>query len=466
MRAVVALLLGLICACGADREESPEQRQARIEESRELVARITEGDAVLDRIVELGELDALLEAVAPASPPRARHLACLALGRIGGKRARDRLVEALAEYTRDPQQDGPMHLYAAAGLTLLHDPGTAVDLVLNLSAVNPNDNIAVLASEERTEEYFPVDAQICDALLTMGMWEAEEELVAQLRRRDRIRVLIDAYAVLRRHTGLELPFRYNGSYRDRNLDADGWLKQLRQTRDERRRKRPFDATDPHFASRCRGVASWLGGTAANLQLMARKVFLRLGRQGVPFLVEALESDNLIAQRQAALLLGLIAFSDSAPALRNALQASDPDVRARVVHALTAIEDRVAWATILPFLDHRDAGVRATAAAYLGRIGALGGVSSQDAVAPLRSALEKETIAAPRTEQLCALLRLGQEDVAPALIEEFVGGQQHDRGSALRALKEFGAPCGEVSALSSRQEREQAAARMRAWLQER
>ncbi|MHC4223389.1 MAG: hypothetical protein ACYSUN_05310, partial [Planctomycetota bacterium] len=72
----------------------------------------------------------------------------------------------------------------------------------------------------------------------------------------------------------------------------------------------------------------------------------------------------------------------------------------------------------------------------------------------------------RTEQLCALLRLGQEDVAPALIEEFVGGQQHDRGSALRALKEFGAPCGEVSALSSRQEREQAAARMRAWLQER
>ncbi|MHC4225622.1 MAG: hypothetical protein ACYSUN_16650, partial [Planctomycetota bacterium] len=116
MRAVVALLLGLICACGADREESPEQRQARIEESRELVARITEGDAVLDRIVELGELDALLEAVSPASPPRARHLACLALGRIGGKRARDRLVEALAEYTRDPQQDGPMHLYAAAGL--------------------------------------------------------------------------------------------------------------------------------------------------------------------------------------------------------------------------------------------------------------------------------------------------------------------------------------------------------------
>ncbi|MHC4932087.1 MAG: HEAT repeat domain-containing protein [Planctomycetota bacterium] len=463
MRAVAALLLGLICACGADPEESPGQAGARVEESRALVGRIADGGEVLDRIVELGEVDALLEATSAASPPRTRHLASLALGRIGGERARDRLVEMLAEFTREPQQDGPMHLYAAAGLTLLADPGTAVDLVLNLSGVNPNDNIAVLASEERTEEYFTVDAQICDALLAMGLWEAEEELVAQMRRRDRIRVLIDAYAVLRRHTGLDLPFRYNGSYADRNLDADAWLKELRQTRDARRIRRPFHAADPHFAARCREVASWLGGTAANLQLMARRVFLRLGRQGVPFLVEALESENLIAQRQAALLLGLIAFPDSAPALREALQASDPDVRARVIHALTAIRDPLAWKTILPFLEDRDAGVRAAAAAYLGRIGSKGGVASQDAVAPLRGALEREKIAAPRTAMLCALLRLGQEDTAARLIDEFIRGQQHDRESALAALKEFGAPCGEASALSSKQDREEAAARMRTWL---
>ena len=75
----------------------------------------------------------LLQRTAKEAPPRERRLACIDLGRVGGVAARDRLLELLTEVTGVAERDGPLHLYAAVGLTLRRDPGTAIDL---LNALN------------------------------------------------------------------------------------------------------------------------------------------------------------------------------------------------------------------------------------------------------------------------------------------------------------------------------------------
>lgn len=310
----------------------------------------------------------LIEQTRPDRPALERRRAFLALGRLGGDAARRRLIELLGENTKDPVRDGATHLYAAAGLTLAKDPGAAIDLLLALSQVNPNDNIAALASEERNEEYFTVDAQICDALLSMGLVDVEEDLVEQMRRRHRIRVLIDAYAVLRRHTGHDLPFRYNGSYDDRNADADRWLEWLRKTRPERRAQHPFDAKDPRFIRRCEEVVADLGKESVNNQLIARKVMSRLGYYAVPFLARVLEGDNRMAQRLAALLLGQIGESTGAPALRRALDLEDATTRRNAVQALHRLGDRQATAKVRDLLSDRDAGVRSAAQEFLSEVG--------------------------------------------------------------------------------------------------
>ncbi len=441
-----ALFLGLFAACA----EGESERQARAQEARSLVARLEEPEAFA-RAVALGEVGPLIEATEAGKTERIRKLACLALGRIGGEEARDRLLELLQAPTPDPRLEGAVRLYAAAGLTMLKDPGTAVDLVLQLSTVNPNDNVAALAAEGVEADYPTVDAQICDALLAMGLWTAEDELVLQLRRHDKVRVLIDAYAVLRRHTGIDLPFRYNGAYRDKEADADAWAKRLKETRAERARARPFDALNARFRARCVGMIVWLGGQAVNERYVAEKVLVRLGPVAVPFLSDALLKGTPSAQREAALVLGRIGDPAAAPALRQALGLADGKARARALDALRLIGDRDAVARAAGRLSDADPEVRAKAATLLGE---LGDISHRDA---LRRALASETAPATTTQLACALSRLGDTEQTPRLLAIFVDGEQLDRQAAYDELSRL-SPEWKADPLASREERAAAAGR--------
>ena len=403
---------------------------------------------------EAVDLSALpfLRRTAKGEPPRQRRLACISLGRIGGLAARERLLELLKETTGVAELDGPLHLYAAVGLTLRRDPATAVDLLNALSTIDPNDPIGALGSEERSEEYFTVDAQIADALLGMGLWGAEEELVEQLRRRHRIRVLIDAYAVLRRHTRKDLRFRYNGSYADRLADADAWLAWLRETRWERERKRPFDASNRHFQRRTRDMVHDLGTASVNNQLIAKKVLRRIGIHAIRYLAEALASDNPVGQRHASFVLGEIGRIEAAPVLRAALGLMDRDARAQVIDALRKLGDRQAHDRIANQLGDKDPEVRASAADYLG---ALGGPAD---MAGLNRALSTERAEATRTALLCALVRLGDSDADTKLLEVFRDGEQLDRKAAKDALDVVGEEPLDAVALDTPERRAAAAKR--------
>ena len=231
MTRVAPLLLGVLFAACGEENGTPEPREpdAAEAEVRTLLARIEEPE-VFERIVALSRAGPLLEATAPDREQATRRLAAVALGEVGGEEAKGRLLELLEEKSDDPVRDGWIHLYAAVGLTELADPGTAIALLLQLSEINANDSLAARAGQNRTGEYFTIDAQLCEALLRLGLFAVEESLVDQLRRRDRIRVGIDANAVLRRTTGIDLPFRYNGSFRDREADAAAWEAALRETR--------------------------------------------------------------------------------------------------------------------------------------------------------------------------------------------------------------------------------------------
>jgi HEAT repeat protein len=428
----------------------------RLREVLEEFAAIEDEDAAEERIERLAEARDVWSLLGlTAREGRLRRLASLGLGRAGGPDARERLVALLQYNTRDPQRDGPTRLYAAAGLTLLAHPGTAVDLLLMLSTVNPNDNIAYLATEGQTGEYYTIDAQICDALLGMGLWGAEEELLEQMRRPAYVRVLIDAHAVLRRRTGLSLPFRYNGSYADRDADVAAWERALRATRDQRFRDHPFDASDPTFRTRLGVMLEWLGCKRVNDRYIAQKVVLRIGRYATPFLAAELNSTNRVAQRQAALMMGRIADPAGAPALRAALTLADDDARAEVVDALRKIGDREARARIVPLLADPDAEVRAAAADYLG---AHGGDADRE---PLRKALAAERAPGTITAMACALLARGDRTMVERILRIFVEGEQIERRIAAAALGTVAAPGWSGNADASREERAAAAERFRA-----
>jgi HEAT repeat protein len=407
-------------------------------EGMEYAAILANPDAV-DQVVELGAVWVLLDATAPDKPQRMRHQAAVGLGRVGGPEARDRLIELLQSHEGDVDVDGPMRLYAAVGLTLLQDPGTAIDLLLMLSRINPNDNIAVRAEEGQSGAYYTIDAQICDALLGLGLWDAEEELIEQMRRRHYIRVLIDAHAVLRRRTGLALPFRYNGSYADRDADVAAWEKALRETRAERYRKHPFAANDPDHRKRLIDMLAWLEGKSVNNRYIARKVVQRLGPYAVPSLVALLRDGTPVGQREAARLLGLIGDRAAVDDLDSALRTlKDAHARGNAIKALRLLgggRDRPdlrerGWDTrseVRHLLADGDAAVRAEAARYLGAFG-----DDEDLV-PLRVAAKAEIAPATRTAMLCALLRRGDESVVPALEKVAAEGSQQEQEAAKAAL---------------------------------
>jgi len=429
--------------------------QRREEAAGPLVEKLEE-DAVLARVVELRAVGPLLAATRADRPERTRRRACFGLGRIGGGEARDRLLELLEDRTGDPEQYGPVRLYAAVGLTDLKDPGTAIDLLLALSRINPDDNLAARAAEGQTGSYWTIDAQLCDALLGMGFWTAEEELIEQLRRRHYVRVLIDAHAVLRRRTGLFLPFRYNGSYADREEDAEAWQAKLRETRAERHRQRPFEASDERFQRRLADMMDWLGGQAVNYRYIARKVIERVGGYALPALREALLSTNPSAQRQAALMMGRIGDPRAAPALRGALKLEDADARSEAIDALVALGDAEARVAVLALLADPDPEVRASAAQFLGRLG------KPEDVDALQGALEKERSPATRTRLWAALLRLGQRTAVPWLIEIFITGEQHDREHAQGALEEAAGKKAGARATDPPARRQKAALEMAGW----
>ena len=430
--------------------------QRREEAAGLLVEKLGE-DGALARVVQLRAVGPLLAATRAGRPERTRRLACTALGRIGGDEARDRLLELLKDSTGgDAEQYGPMRLYAAVGLTELEDHGTAIDLLLALSRINPDDNLAARAAEGQTGSYWTIDAQLCDALLGLGFWTAEEELIEQMTRRHRIRVLIDAHAVLRRRTGLALPFRYNGSYADRESDAAAWRKRLRETRAERRRKRPFEASNERFQRRLAEMMDWLGGQAVNFRYIARKVVERVGGHALPPLREALESTHPSAQRQAALMMGRIGDPRAAPALRDALKLEDADARSEAIDALVELGDAKARPAVLALLADWDAEVRASAAQYLGRLG-----KPEDGGA-LKAALEKERSPATRTRLWAALLRLGHLSAVPWLISSYLSGEQHDREHAQEALEEVAGKKAGASATDPLPRRQKAALEMAGW----
>jgi len=380
--------------------------------------------------------------------------ACVELGELGGAGARDALLGILNAPSPEPARDGPMRLYAAVGLTRLADPATAIVLIEALSKVNPNDNIASLASEERNQEYYTVDAQIADALLTLGLWTAEEDLVEQMQRRHRIRVLIDAYAVLRRQTGLDLPYHYNGSYEDRIRQSEAWRSKLRETRAQREKERPFDAGNPQFQKDCRRIVKWLGGKAMNDRLIAHKVLDRVGRYALPFLEEALTSDRGVDQRQAAYMMGRIGHIDAAPALRRALTVKDADARGEVVDALTLVGDKQAFEDVCKAIADEDPEVRAAVARYLGASG------NAQANEVLRGAVKAEQRPNARASMLFALLALDEPGVIDDVLEIFVSGDQLERQIAERELARATGRKLAATALDSKEKRSAAAAAFR------
>ncbi|MHC4956232.1 MAG: HEAT repeat domain-containing protein [Planctomycetota bacterium] len=437
---LLLVLLLCVAACG-DGDSQPERPApdvqqkadpAAIARARELLPRLAE-PGVLDEVVKLRAVEPLATAIAEGGgdgeDEEVRRLACVALGEIGGADARAALLAILQGPSPDPQRDGPMRLYAAAGLERLADPATAIPLIEALSKVNPNDNVVAIGAEERSEEYYTVDAQICAALLALGLWTAEEDLVEQMRRKHRVRVLIDAYALLRRETGFDLPFHYNGSYEDRLRQAEAWRTKLRATRAEREAQRGFVASNETFIRDCRRVVEWLGGRSVNNRLIARKVLDRVGRYAQPYLEEALESDRPVAQRQAAYMMGRIGHRGAAAALRKATDLKDADARAEAIDGLRLVGDADSLALVLPRLTDSDPEVRAASARYLG---SCGGAPERTA---LSDAVGAETRPAARAAMLMALLRLGDATVLDRVLGIFVNGEQLEREAAETALEE-------------------------------
>jgi HEAT repeat protein len=377
-----------------------------------------------------------------------RQRACLELGALGGAAARQALVGILQAPSPDPQRDGPMRLYAAAGLARMKDPASAIALIESLSRVNPNDNIAALAAEVRNEEYYTVDTQICEALLGMGLCSAEEELVNRMERKDRVRVLIDAHALLRRTTGFALPYHYNGSYQDRLDQAAAWRRKLRETRAERDSARPFDASDETFQAECRRVVGWLGGKAVNDRLIAHKVLELVGRYAQPFLEEALDSGRAVAQRQAAYMMGRIGHPGAAAALRRATDFADADARAEAMDGLRKVGDRESSPIAIARLADPDPEVRAAAARYLGAFG------DAASLPLLRAAVAKEKRPAAAAALWIACLRRGDEEAAGKVLDCFVDGEQIEREAAQAAIEEWAGkplPAGARDAIEKRRD---------------
>lgn len=388
-----------------------------------------------------------------ASPDETtRHDASIALGKSGGADAREALLSIMTAPSPDPQVDGPNRLYAAAGLTMMADPASAVRLIEALSRVNPNDNIAVIAREIGSDEYYTVDVQICEALLAMGLWTAEEELCNLLRRKDRVRVLIDAYAVLRRYSGATLPFFCNGSYAERLQQAEALRAELRQTRSERRAKRPFDASNADFQKDCRRVVAWLGGKAMNERFIAHKVLDVVGPYAIPFLREALATKNRASQRQALYMMGRIGSLEAAKDLRGALELKDPDARAEAIDALVKIGD--ADAPVGACLRDPDPEVRAAAARYVALHPAKGSVDA------LRASVAKETRPAVVAALWIALLRLDQSDALQPVLRVYVEGEQIERELAQAALEDSTGRKLTARATDSKEHRRRAAEKFR------
>ncbi len=408
----IALLLALV-AVATRAEEAPS-----LEDPAEFRARVAARD-----------VEGLLAATAPERASGERRLAAVALGMVGGEAARDRLLQLLVESSGNADADGWIRLYAAVGLARLKDPGTAIDLILRISTVNPDDSLAVRASPERTEEYFTTDAQICDALLGMGLWSAEASLVEQLRRRQRVRVAIDAAEVLRRQTGLDLPFRYNASFDDRDRDAAAWDSALKASRAERVARRPFDPSSPRFQSRLAEIVGWLGGSSINHQLIAKRALQLVGPPALPPLKALLASDNRVGRRHAAWVLGRLGDPAAAPWLMAALDGDDEDARAEALDALRLVRHAPARPRAQEFLRDRDAEVRSAAASFLGSIG-----KAEDAPA-LRAAFDAETAPGTRTALACARLRCGDREAVGPLAAILVQGEILDRRVVLVVLEE-------------------------------
>jgi HEAT repeat protein len=194
----------------------------------------------------------------------------------------------------------------------------------------------------------------------------------------------------------------------------------------------------------------LGTESVSNQLIAKAVLRLANVHALPYLQEALEADNRIAQRHAAAVIGDIGRAEAVPMLRAALALEDRDARAQVIDALRKVGDKTTT-TVDDQIHDRDAEVRAAAARYLGATGDEGNR------AVLRSALEQEKHTATSNEMLCAMLRLGDKRVAPQVLERFVTGEQLDRQAAEAALNETGTRL-EASALDPREKRAAAAER--------
>jgi len=442
--AVVALACCLACGDGNSKTPDPKTSKpdgptvaprpsdpAAVARTRELLPKLAD-QAALEEVVSLGAVEPLIDALAKGEDEELYAHACVALGEIGGVRAREALIGVLQAPSPEPQRDGPRRLYAAVGLTRMKDPATAIALIESLSKVNPNDNIAALAREERNVEYFTIDAQICEALLAMGLFAVEEDLVEQMKRRDRIRVLIDAYAILRRETGFDLPFHYNGSYADRNAQAEAWRTKLRATRAEREDARPFDAKNEIFRRECGRVIAWLSGRSMNNRLIAHRVLDRVGRPALAQLEEELRSERGVTQRQAAYMMGRIGHISAAPALLTVLNSKDADARAEAIDALRLVGESKSGALIVPRLKDSDPEVRAAAARYLGRSG------GDTAKAALMDTVQSELLPAAKAAMWSSLLRLGESSALEPVLEIFVAGEQIERQAAEDALEAWGA----------------------------
>ncbi len=390
--------------------------------------------AVRELLVEQGAVWTLIAGTEDGRPLTARRQACLGLGAVVDRddAARDRLLELLHAETPDAAKLGVLKLYAAVGLTMRNDPGCAIDLLLALSTVDPNDNVAALANEGTSLPYYTVDAQLCDALLQLGLFRLEDELVDQLKRRSYVRVLIDAHAVLRRETGLTLPYHYNGSYAVRDGQAEAWRKALRSSRAARYAARPFAQDNVRFQARLGDMLAWLRGRLVNDRYIAEKVLLRLGPYAVQPLVAELKRDHNIAQRQAALMLGRLGDARAGPALCETIQQTrDSDARARCLEALRALDYADAIPLARAALQDSDAEVRAQAAALLGHHR---DEASADA---LRTALAAERLPETATLLRCAIFRVGDYSVVTDLVKAYVEGDQPAREAAFEALRGIG-----------------------------
>lgn len=460
--AVVTLALGVGVVALVFNDSAFERRaqeaaaHRRAQEAAELIPRIVE-PGVFERIVALNEIEPVLDAAQAGQPSGVRRMACIALGRIGGKQARDRLLAMLQESTGKPENDGWTRLYAAAGLTELADPATAIDLILQLSTINPDDALAARADRMQSGPYFTIDAQLCDALLTMGLHGAAASLIEQLERIHRIRISIDAYAVLRRHTGLDLPFRYNGSDAARLEDAQRWRAAvaLERTWDG---APAFDLENPRFRERCKEVVAWLGGSSITHRLKAHKVLDLLGEPALPFLIDLLRSDNRVGQRQAAYTLGLIAHSGAAEALMDALDGTDADARAEAVDALTKLRHEPAVESVRAMLKDPDGEVRAAAATLVGKLG--GQAEVMPLVEALKAELERKGHAGTVTAMTGALVMLDRREYIGAMLQIFVEGELVDRRDALRVLEEYTSEKFDADAAAGLEERRAAAERIR------